>query len=340
MRSRRWLAAPLAVALAFALAACTMSEAAVPQSAPSTEQLGPEHVSLASNTVTALSPAPTPTLPVTVDSYDGTQVTVTDASRILAVDLYGTYAEIVFSLGLGDNVIGRDIATGFDQAAELPLVSGSGHDLNVETILTLNPSVILTDSSIGPPEVLEQLRAAGIPVVFLNPDRTMDGIEGHITAVAEALGVPEAGVELNARVHSEIAAAADLMPKDASPARVAFLYVRGTSGVYLMGGPGSGADSLIEALGATDAGTDIGLTQAFTPITSEGMINAAPDVYLVMTAGLESVGGVDALLALPGLGQTPAGQNRRVIDVSDTQLLSFAPSTSATLQALAQALYG
>ncbi len=340
MRSRRWLAAPLVIALIAALAACTASDAAMSGEDPSTVQVGPKHVSLDGNTVTELTPAPTSQLPITVDSYDGEQVTITDTSRILPVDLFGTYGEIVFSLGLGDNVIGRDIATGFDQAAHLPLVSGSGHDLNVEAILALNPTVILTDSSIGPPEVLEQLREAGIPVVFLNPERTLDGIEGHITTVAAALGVPDAGVELNTRVQSEISSAAELIPDDAVPARIAFLYVRGSAGVYLMGGPGSGADSLIETLGALDAGTEIGLTQTFTPITSEGMINAAPDVYLVMTAGLESVGGVDALLGLPGLGQTPAGQNRRVIDVSDTQLLSFAPSTSSTLQALAEALYG
>ncbi len=340
MRSRRWLAAPLIVALVAALAACTPSDASAPKNAPSTVQVGPQHVSLEGNSVQGLTPAPVPTLPVTVESHDGEQVTITDASRILPVDLFGTYGEIVFSLGLGENVIGRDIATGFEQAAHLPLVSGSGHDLNVEAILALNPTVILTDASIGPPEVLEQLRAAGIPVVFLNPDRTLDGIAGHITTVAEALGVPAAGEELNERVQSEIAAAAKLMPADAVPARIAFLYVRGTAGVYLMGGPGSGADSLIEALGGEDAGTAIGLKQTFTPITSEGMINAAPDVYLVMTAGLESVGGVDALLELPGLGQTPAGLNRRVIDVADTKLLSFAPSTSSTLQALAEALYG
>ena len=336
-----WLAAPLAVVLALVLAGCGPSDASAPglPTTPSLAQVGPATVTLDTNAIEEITPAPAPVLPVTVTSFDGEQVTVTDASRILAVDLYGTFSEIVFSLGLGDNVIGRDTATGFSQAAHLPLVSGSGHDLNVETILALNPTVILTDTSIGPPEVLAQLRSAGIPVVFLDPARTLPGIAEHITAVAAALGVPETGVELNARVSTQIAAARALMPESATPARIAFVYVRGTAGVYLMGGPGSGADSLIDALGAQDAGTAIGLTQSFTPITSEGMINAAPDVLLVMSAGLKSVGGVDALLALPGLGQTPAGENRRVIDVSDTQLLSFAPSTARTLTALAGALY-
>ena len=59
-----------------------------------------------------------------------------------------------------------------------------------------------------------------------------------------------------------------------------------------------------------DAGTAIGLAK-FRPLTSEGLINAAPTCILVMSGGLESVGGVDGLLKLPGVGQTPAGAARR-----------------------------
>jgi iron complex transport system substrate-binding protein len=44
-----------------------------------------------------------------------------------------------------------------------------------------------------------------------------------------------------------------------------------------------------------------------------------------MTKGLESVGGVKGLIALPGVAQTSAGKNRRVIAVDDSLLLSFGP---------------
>lgn len=337
-RAHALRAAACAVALAL-LAGCAAT-AAPTQPSPEATLSGPVSVPSDPDRVVPLSTTPEPELPVTVRSFDGVDITVTDTSRILAVDLYGTFAEIVFSLGLGDNVVGRDTATGFPQAADLPVVSGNGHDLNLEAVLALNPTVVLTDTSIGPAEVLDQLRASGVPVVYFDPARTMDGIEGHITAVAEALGVPDAGTELVERVHAELAQARASVPAEATPPRIAFLYVRGSAGVYLMGGPGSGADSLIEAVGGEDAGTAIGLTTPFTPITSEGMINAAPDVLLVMSHGLESVGGVDALVALPGIGQTPAGENRAVIDVPDSELLSFGPSTSRTVVALAAALYG
>lgn len=68
------------------------------------------------------------------------------------------------------------------------------------------------------------------------------------------------------------------------------------------------------------------------------MINAAPDVLLVLTAGLRSVGGVTGLLKLPGVAQTPAGRNRRIVRVDDGALLSFGSRTAETIGALATAL--
>src|SRR5690606_2760465 len=156
----------------------------------------PTSAVVADDTIEPVATAPAQQLPVTVESCDGAVVEVADTSRILAVDLYGTLAEIVFSLGLGDNVIGRDTSTGFPEAADLPVVTPGAHDLNAEAILALNPSVVLTDKTIGPTDVQLQLRDAGIPVIFFDDTRSMDTIPTHIRAVAGALGVPDAGEEL------------------------------------------------------------------------------------------------------------------------------------------------
>ncbi|TDC97217.1 ABC transporter substrate-binding protein [Actinomadura sp. 7K507] len=276
-----------------------------------------------------------PELPVTVRSADGADVTVRDARRVLAVNLYGSLAEIVYSLGLGDRLVGRDVSTTFPAAKGLPLATGQGHDLSAEGVLKLDPSVVIADTSIGPPEVLDQLRQSGVPVVLVDDRQTLPAVGDHIRAVADALGVPGAGRKLAARVDGEIKAAA----KSASGTlRVAFLYLRGSAGVYLIGGEGAGSDAMIEAIGATDAGTAIGLS-GFRPLTSEGLINAAPDVLLVMTAGLESVDGVSGLLKLPGVAQTPAGRNRRIVDVADGTLLTFGSRTGETISALATAVH-
>ncbi|MEU5909304.1 ABC transporter substrate-binding protein [Micromonospora sp. NPDC047527] len=305
--------------------------------APSATTCGPVTATVGQSDVTPLTPTPVPALPVTITSADGVRTTVTNADRILPVNLYGSIAEIVFSLGLGGNVIGRDTATTFPAAAHLPVVTPAGHDLSAEAVLDLNPSVIIADDSIGPPEALKQFRASGIPVVLVDAEQTLAGVGAHVRAVAAALGVVEAGDQLVSRVEGEIAEAKRGVPRNTAP-RVAFLYLRGTAGVYLIGGEGAGSDAMIEAAGGEDAGSAIGLSK-FRPLTSEGLINAAPDVILVMSGGLASVGGVDGLLKLPGVAQTPAGAARRIVDMDDGVLLTFGTRSGQAVQALARAVH-
>lgn len=281
---------------------------------------------------------PAPALPVTVHSLDGTDVTITDASRIVAADRYGTIAQNVYALGLGKNLVGRSTAAAFPAIQDVPNVTPGGNSLSAEAILALQPTVFLTDTTIGPQAVQDQLRAAGVPVVYFDPTRTMANVTPQITAVADALGVPEQGAALAQRTQGEIDAASSSVPEQQNKLRIAFVYLRGTA-ITMLAGPGSGADSLIEALDAIDAGTDSGLTQQFVPITSEAMIAAAPDVLLTMTDGLESVGGVDGLEKIPGIAQTPAGKNKRVVDMADSVLLSFGPNTGHVLAALSDAVY-
>jgi iron complex transport system substrate-binding protein len=278
----------------------------------------------------------TPVLPVTVESADGRRVTVTDVSRILPV--WGNLSEVVFGLGLGDQVVGRDVGATFPGTDHLPIVTRA-HDVSAEAVLSLEPTIVLAQTDTGPPEALDQIRAAGVPVVVFDIPAGIDDIDPRIRAVAAALGVPDAGDRLVARTDAEMAEVTAAIPDDRPAARVAFLYVRGAAGVYLLGGRGSGVDSLIAAAGGEDAGTAIGLDRQFTALTSEALVDAAPDVLLLTATGLESVGGVDGLLAMPGIAQTPAAADRRVITMDDGVLFSFGSRTPVALAELVDKLY-
>ncbi|MFI1963177.1 hemin ABC transporter substrate-binding protein [Streptomyces pathocidini] len=304
--------------------------------AAASERAAAAEKQLARNEVVPLEgEAPEPELPVTVKSSDGREVTVRDASRVLPLN--GGIAEIVFTLGFGDRVVGRDVTATFEQAERLPLVT-KAHDVGAESVLSLDPTVVLADTDTGPKEAIDQIREAGVPVVVLDPATELADIETRTTRVARALGVPEAGQALNDRTRKEIAAARANLPAGRKP-EVAFLYMRGSAAVYLIGGPGSGADSLIAAAGARDAGTGAGLKNPFTPITSEALVKAEPDVILMMSKGLESVGGLDGLLAVPGIKETPAGMNRRVVDLEDGVLLSFGPRTPLVIDILVDRIH-
>jgi iron complex transport system substrate-binding protein len=278
---------------------------------------------------------PKPKLPASVKSADGTTAKVTSADRI--VSLNGSLSEIVYSLGLGDHLVGRDVSTTFSEAANVPFVTRA-HDVSAESVLSRRPTVVLADQDSGPKDALQQIRDAGVPVVVFDDPTTIEGIGAREVAVSEALGVRPLGALLRARTRTEIASAKQDVPKGKKPV-VAFLYMRGGAGVYLIGGKGSGADAMIQAAGGVDAGTKMGLKNAFTPITSEALVEAKPDVILVTTTGLASVGGVDGLVKIPGIAQTPAGAHKRVISEEDGLLFSFGSRTSTALEHLVAKLH-
>ncbi|MEW2706394.1 ABC transporter substrate-binding protein [Streptomyces koyangensis] len=329
-------AGALAAGLALALTACGGSAegggsgkqaAATPAAEERTDRIEP-----------LAGPAPEPKLPAEAASADGHTVTVEDTSRV--VPLTGSLNEIVFTLGLGERVVARDITATFEQAADLPVVTRA-HDVSAESVLSLKPSVVLADTTTGPAEAISQIRDAGIPLVVLDPPKELDDIGPRIEAVAGALGVAEAGKALVERTEQRIekvrAGVPDLPAADRP--RVAFLYLRGSASVYLLGGRESGAGSLLEAAGALDAGKESGLRKDFTAITSEALAKAAPDAILVMAKGLKSVDGIDGLVKIPGVAETPAGMDRRVVSIDDGVLLNYGPRTDQVLADLVDQLY-
>lgn len=285
----------------------------------------------------------TPQLPVTVTDFQGTEVTINSADRILALDMYGTLAQTVVALGLGDNLVGRVTSSTETTLANLPLVTQNGHDISAEAVLSLVPTVVLLDTTNGPLEITEQLRSAGVTVVHFDPSRSLGQVVPHIEAVAQALGVPDAGAQLGARVKAEIDSAlatiAEVAPQDsAQMVSITFLYVRGTAGIFFILGDGSGADELITALGGRDVASEGGATGTI-PANAEALSRANPDLILTMTGGVESTGGIEAFFARPGIAETTAGTNQRVVDMADGQVLSFGPNSAAVLLSLATAIY-
>lgn len=313
------------------------------------EITGPQTVLVGHPSLEAIADHPEYSLPAKVVSkdLDGTrpEITVSDNSRIIALSVTGSLADLVVALGFGDNLVGKDIATTAPGTEDLPLVTSVSHTVNQEGILSLQPTLVLTDGSIGPDDVVRlQLRDAGIPVVAIE---RMSGFETTYQAardVAAALGVPTLGEELADEMRDAIEAKVDeikeFVPADKTKVpSVVFLYLRGTSGVYFMFGEGSGVDSIIQAVGARDIATEIGW-KGERPLTPEALPALNPDIILVMTKGLNSVGGVDGLIAgIPGVAQTEAGINKRIINIDDTLLFAGGTRTPDVLDGLARVLY-
>lgn len=344
-------AAPIAVVVAVvaALTACGSDEGSS-TSALVTREPAPTLISTSTSTTAApVSPpssttANSTTASITADSDDvaqppvavvtdarGAVVTVESTERIIPLD--GDVAEIVFALGLGDRVVATDLSATYPPEADALPQIGYQRALDAEPILEFEPTVLLATDIAGPPETLDALERVGIPLAIMPTDPTPDGPARKIVAVADALGVHDVGVELAEHVQAEIDAATAGRPPLATPPRVVVLYLRGP-GTQLVLGSDYGIHWLIEAAGGVNVADDLGISES-APITDEAILEAAPDVVLVTTSGLESLGGVEGLIeSVPVIGATPAGQSGAILDYDAQLMLGNGPRTGQFLSTL------
>jgi iron complex transport system substrate-binding protein len=273
-----------------------------------------------------------------ITKSDVSSVSVTPIEKLAnvrIVALANGAAELISAMGYQENLVGRDIASSTSGLTDVPIVT-SGHQVIPETIIALKPTLVIVDDATGPSSAITKLENAGIRIVKISQSWNLAELTMKIEQIGTALGAPQSAARLKNLLTESINGNLVAASATDKKLKIAFLYLRGTSSIYLVGGKGSGADYLIEATGAVDVGAEK-LSKPFTPLTAETMAQLNPDLILVMIGGLESVGGVSGLVELPGIAQTPAGKSRQVVAVDDSLLLSFGPRTPALISELAAA---
>lgn len=255
--------------------------------------------------------------PVTVIDAFGEEITIDDTSRIVTIG--GSVTEVVFALGAGENVIARDDSSLYPLAVNDLESVGYVRTLSAEPVLSLEPTLIITNEDAGPPESIEQLQAAGVTMLIVPTDDSIEGVISMIETVAQALHLEDVGDELVTTIENDYSRAQSLLTIIESSPRVMFIYARG-AGAVSVAGANTSADTMITLAGAENAVTEF---EGFQPITAEAVVTAAPDIILMMTRGLDSLGGIEGTLEQPGIAQTPAGETSRIIAVDDLYLLGF-----------------
>jgi iron complex transport system substrate-binding protein len=260
------------------------------------------------------------------------------AQRIVAIG--GPVTEIVFALGRGDRVIAVDTSSVFPPDVTQLLQIGYQRTLSAEPILALAPDLVIVSGDAGPPSALAQLRAAGVHVEVIPTAQTLDEAARRIVAVGAALHTETRARALAEHLRVEAQRARDrcciIAGRDASArtptVKAALIYARG-AGTVMLAGTGTPAVAMLEIAGARNA---IGSFAGYKPISAEALVAAAPDVIVIPTRGLASLGGEAGVLALPGVGDTPAGRARRIVAIDDLLLLGFGPRLPAAIDELAR----
>ena len=259
--------------------------------------------------------------------------TAPDSSRIAVAG--GSLTEILYFLGAESRIVGVDTTSNYPpQASEFPSV-GYVRALSAEGLLSLNPTLVLGEDDMGPPEPLTAVRRAGVRVARVPETHSAAGVVAKVRCVASVLGMDAAAL-VEEQLAPLVAQLAELPEEPAASAhKVAFLLAL-RDGAPVGAGRNTSADGLLAMIGARNVFADF---EGWKPVSVEAMAQAAPDYIVATQRGADMAGGTAPLAAHPALRATPAGQApERLIVMDGMELLGFGPRTLHAALRLAERL--
>jgi iron complex transport system substrate-binding protein len=250
--------------LALFLSAC--GPVAVATNAPGTES------------VVAATEAPATGMSAEISAVDGLGREITlSAPAAKVVSLSPSNTEILYAIGAGDQVVGRDELSDFpEEAKAVESVGGSMGDYSTEAIVALQPDLVLA-SELNTPELVKSIEDLGITVYSLPNPKSFEDLYKNIETVATLTGNDATGLvnSLKARV-----AAVDEKIAPLSSRIPVFYELDGTDPLKpWTTGPGTFVDLLINRAGGYNVGSS--LQGEWTQISSEELVKADPQIILL-----------------------------------------------------------
>lgn len=280
-----------------------------------------------------------------------------DASRVAVAG--GSLVEILYALGEEGHIVAVDRTSNYPEAAKsLPQI-GYVRDLSAEGLLSLEPSFVLGEHDMGPPEVVEQLARLGVDMLLVPERFSAAGIRAKIRCVAAAMDAAAAGEELAGGLLAGVAAREEHRPGNLAAGEVAGHAAKKAAGGHAAGNaagghaagkaageaaprrpPGvvllglragapvaAGVNTSGNGLLAMAGAANLMDFEGWKPVSVEAMAAAAPEFIVIPNRGVEMAGGLQALLQHPALRLTPAARERRVIAMDGMAMLGFGPRT-------------
>lgn len=249
------------------------------------------------------------------------------------VSLNGTVSEILAGLGLEKNIIGTDITSNYPESLKRKPKVGHNRNISAEGIIALQPDVVTGLTTEIKLELATQLKAAGIKTVLFRQEFSADGTRKLIKDVAATFGGEPRAAAIIKSMDADLNAANKLNKSAAKP-KVLFIYARG-AGTMMVAGDNTPLNKIINMAGGQNAVTGF---NDYKPLTAEALVAANPDVILLFSTGMDSLGGVAGLLNVQAVTQTNAGKNKKFVTMEGELLTGFGPRLGQAVSQLSQKL--
>ena len=237
----------------------------------------------------------------------------------------GSLTEIVYLLGQEKKLVGVDITSKYPLSATKLTSIGYLRNLSAEGILSLSPTLLLAESDIGPPAVLNQLNKTSLETKIISDDLTMAGIKNKIDCIVSILNLKKNNY---ISVYNDIKDKITKIEKYKSLNEkrnkkvLIVLMMRGTSPI--IAGKNTSGHGLISALGLLNSMSQV---DGWKPVSKEEIILSNPDYVIVTNRTFNSFLSSKDFILKTGLNFTNAGEDNNLIIEDGMALLGFGPRT-------------
>lgn len=316
---------PVLVALLLLISACSSPAAPVSLTSPATQAPAVE---------TQAPPSPTPDELTFIDGLNRPVTLEKPAQKIVSVAPSNT--EILYALGAGSQVVGRDSFSDYpEEAKTLPDVGGGWGELNTEQIVALQPDLVLA-AQINTAEQVKTLEDLGLTVYYLPNPKDFDGLYANLQTVARLTGRESETETLIASLKERVSAVEEKVASISARPLVFYELDSTDVNAPYTSGPGTFIDLLISMAGAENLGHT--LQGEWVQVSVEELIRRNPDYILL---GDYVWGGIkpEDVAARPGWDAISAVKEGRVLPFDDNLVSRPGPRLVDGLEALAKALH-
>jgi iron complex transport system substrate-binding protein len=242
--------------------------------------------------------------------------------------------EFLYEIHAESVLVARDLTSIYPpQIKTLPSV-GYHRALSAEGIISMKPTMLLTDGNFGPDAVTQQVKKVGIPVVNMVPGAGQDSAQILMAQLGKQFHHEKAADSVIAQWKSDMAAAlADTIKWAGKPKpRVMIMHMGQIANNYLAIKRGSPGDQIIQWAGGVNA---IDSTGGMLRLTPELIAKAAPDIIIATDVGFDRLGSAEKFAEMPGVALTPAGKAKKIYRIDEIEVMYFGPRTAMSLRKIA-----
>jgi len=251
------------------------------------------------------------------------------AQRIVSIAPSNT--EILFAIGAGDQVVGRDQFSDYPEATQNVTDIGSAFEaLNTELIVSLKPDLVLA-AEINPPEQVKTLEDLGITVYYLNNPHTLEEMYGNLEIVAQLTGHEAEATTLIESLKERVAAVDEKIAPISSRPSVFYELDSTDPAKPFTAGKDTFITLLIERAGGSNIAADL---ESYPQMSLEQIVAADPAIIILG----DSMWGItpESVASRPGWEDLSAVKNGQVVPFDDNLVSRPGPRLVDGLEQLAK----